>query len=156
MFKEEIAKKEDTIKVFSRYQNWITVSTQNPDRRKALEKIKILKKDVTSKLMPKWMELKHRENRHNDEKFKLVEYNYPLRQKPNKMMIYVDKDINYKRLKPIDDNPNKSVFNFGDFRHDVMTKNESQYYGSKVSQLPKKFFDWDDGKKFNPKYKKDV
>ena len=156
LFKEEIAKKEDTIKVFSRYQNWITVTTKDPDRRKALEKIKTLKKDVTSKLMPKWMELKYGQNKIKDDKFKLVEYNYPLRQKPEKMMIYVDKDINYKRLKPIDYNPYKSVFNFGDFRHDVMTKNESQYYGAKVSQLPKKFFDWDDGKKFNPKYKNDI
>lgn len=112
LFKEEIAKKEDTIKVFSRYQNWITVTTKDPDRRKALEKIKTLKKDVTSKLMPKWMELKYGQNKIKDDKFKLVEYNYPLRQKPEKMMIYVDKDINYKRLKPIDYNPNKSVFNF--------------------------------------------
>lgn len=106
--------------------------------------------------MPKWMELEHRENENKDDKFKLVEYNYPLRQKATKMMQYVDKDINPKRLRPIAYNPNKSVFNFGDFRHDLMSKKDTEYYGSKVSQLPKKFFDWDNGKKFNPKYKKDI
>ena len=35
-----INKKEDTIKVFSRYQNWITVTPKNRDRRHALEKKK--------------------------------------------------------------------------------------------------------------------
>ena len=156
LFKEELIKKEDTIKVFSRYQNWITVTPKKQDRRKALEKIKILKKDVTSKLMPKWMEIKNKDIKIDKDKFKLMEYNNPLRQKANKMMVYVDKDINPKKLKPLKLNKNKSVFNFGDFRHDVMTKKEAQLYGSQVSQSPKKFFDWDDGKKFNPKYKKDI
>ena len=156
LFKDEISNKEDTIKVFSRYQNWITVDSRNLDRRKALEKIKILKKDVTSKLMPKWMEIKDREKKNNDDKFKLVEYNKPLRQKASKLMAYVDKDINPNRLKPILYNPNKSVFNFMDFRHDLMSEKDTKYYGAKVSQFPKKFFDWDDGKKFNPKYKKDI
>ena len=63
LFKDEISNKEDTIKVFSRYQNWITVDSRDLDRRKALERIKILKKDVTSKLMPKWMEIKGREKK---------------------------------------------------------------------------------------------
>lgn len=156
LFKEEIINKEDTIKVFSRYQNWITVTPKKQDRRKALERVKILKKDVTSKLMPKWMEIKNKENKIEQDKYKLVEYNYPLRQKATKMMIYVDKDINPKRLKPIKYYPNKSIFNIGDFRHNVSTKEETQLYGSQVSQLPKKFFDWDDGTKFNPKYKKDI
>ena len=106
--------------------------------------------------MPKWMEIKNKDIKIDKDKFKLMEYNNPLRQKANKMMVYVDKDINPKILKPIKLNKNKSVFNFGDFRHDVMTKKEAQLYGSQVSQSPKKFFDWDDGKKFNPKYKKDI
>ena len=119
--------------------------------------MKILKKDVTSKLMPKWMEIKNRDIKNKNDKFKLIEYNYPLRQKTTKTMIYVDKDINPKILEDhIKNNPNKSVFNIGDFRHDVLTQKEAQLYGSQVSQLPKKFFDWDDGKKFNPKYKKDI
>ena len=156
LFKEELIKKEDTIKVFSRYQNWITVTPKKQDRRKALEKIKILKKDVTSKLMPKWMEIKNKDIKIDKDKFKLMEYNNPLRQKANKMMVYVDKDINPKKLKPIDYNPNRSVFNLNDFRHNLLFKNETNFYSSKVSQLPRTFFNWDDGKKFNPKYKKDI
>ena len=106
--------------------------------------------------MPKWMEIKGRNNKNEDNKFKLVEYNYPLRQKATKMMTYIDKDINPSRLKPIKYNPNKSVFSFGDFRHDVTSQKEAKLYGLQVSQLPKKFFNWDDGKKFKSKYKKDV
>ena len=106
--------------------------------------------------MPEWMEIKNREKKIEEDKFKLVEYNNPLRQKASKMMTYVDKDINPTRLKPILYNPNKSVFNFDDFRHNVMSEKETKYYGSQVSQFPKKFFDLDDGKKFNPKYKKDI
>ena len=157
MFKDELVKKEDTIKVFSRYQNWITVDSKDQDRRKALERVRILKKDVTSRLMPEWMENKNiQKNKISEDKFKLIEYNYPLRQKATKLMTYVDKDVNPKRLKPIKYNANKSVFNFGDFRHDVMTQKQAKEYGSQVSQFPRKFFDWDDGKKFNPKYKKDI
>ena len=102
------------------------------------------------------MDIQNKEKESKVDNFKLVEYNYPLRQKPKKIMIYVDKDINPKRLKPINFNPNKSIFNFGDFRHDVRTQDEANYYGSQVSQMPKKFFDWDDEKKFNPKFKKDI
>ena len=113
--------------------------------------------DVTSKLMPKWMEIKYKGDKNkNEDNLKSVEYNNPLKQKPKRMMSFVDKDINPKRLKPIEYNPCRSVFTLQDFRHNVTTKNETNYFNSKVSQLPKKFFDWDDGKKFNPKYKKDI
>lgn len=158
MFKEELAKKEDTITVFSKNQNWLTVTPKNQDRRKALEKMKILNMDVTSKLMPKWMDIQYKKDKNhiNADKFKSVEYNYPLKQKPKRIMAFVDKDLNQKKLVPINYNPSRSVFNLQDFRHNLITKNETTYYGSKVSQLPRKFFDWDDGKKFNPKYKKDI
>ena len=114
--------------------------------------------EVTSRLMPKWMELKYKKDNNiiGEDQFKSVEYNNPLKQKPKTIMAFVDKDLNKNRLKQLDYNPNRSVFNFHDFRHNVFTKNDAIYYGSKVSQEPRKFFDWDDGKKFNPKYKKDV
>ena len=153
-----MAKKEDTISVFSKNQNWLTVIPKKQDRRKALEKIRILIMEVTSQLMPNWMEIKYKKDKNNlnDDKFKSIEYNSPLRQKPQKMVILVDKDINSKKFGPNEYNPNRSVFSLNDFRHNLITKKETNYYGSKVSQLPKNFFDWDDGKRFNPKYKKDV
>ena len=158
LFKEELEKKEDLITVFSKNQNWLTVTPRKQDRRKALEKNKILNMEVTSKLMPKWMDLKYKKDKNivDGDKFISVEYNNPLKQKPKKIMAFVDKELNKNKLKPIDFNPNRSVFNFYDFRHNVITKDEANYYGSKVSQEPRKFFDWDDGKKFNPKYKKDI
>ena len=155
LFKEELVKKEDTITVFSKNYNWLTVTPRKQDRRKALEKIKIIDMEVTSKLMPKWMEIKHKGEKSADI-FKSVEYRNPLKQNQKSFMAFVDKDLNDRKLNQIKYNPNKSVFNFGDFRHDVMTHDESIKYGSLVSQLPRKFFDWDDGKKFNPKYKKDI
>ena len=114
--------------------------------------------DVTSQLMPKWMEIKYKKDKNNfiNEQLKSIEYNNPLKQKPKKIMAFIDKDINSKNLKPIDYNPYRSVFNLNDFRHNLITKKQANYYASKVSQKPRKFFDWDDGKKFNPKFKNDI
>ena len=64
----------------------------------------------------------------------------------------VDKDINEKS----NTNPEKSIFSFMDFRNNIFTKKEAEYYGSVIQQVSKKFFDWDDGKIYNPKYKNDV
>jgi hypothetical protein len=35
-----------------------------------------------------------------------------------------------------------------DYRHDIRLKEEADIYSSRVSQQPKKFFDWDDGKPY--------
>ena len=110
---------------------------------------------VTNKLMPRWMEIKTGKSKPVD-LFKSVEYNNPVKQKGKRQMAIVDKELNLNRLKPIDYNPSRSVFSYQDFRNDVFTKDEAKYYGRKVSQKPKKFFWWNDGKKFNPKYKKDI
>ena len=72
-------------------------------------------------------------------------------------MVLVDKDLNPSKIKnEIQYNPKRSIFSYGDFRNNVLTKEQMEFYNSKVSQTPKKFFDWDDGKKFNPKYKNDI
>jgi hypothetical protein len=41
-----------------------------------------------------------------------------------------------------------------DYRHDIRLKEEADLYSSKVSQKPKRFFDWDDGKPYNPYFRK--
>ena len=110
--------------------------------------------EETSKMMPKWMEIKHKYNK-KEENFKSIEY-YPIKQKCKKQMAFVDKDINPSKNKILDYDKNKSVFSYGDFRNNVTTKKEHEYYDKKVNQKPKKFFDWNDGKKFNPKFKKDI
>ena len=53
-------------------------------------------------------------------------------------------------------NPNKSIYSIGDCRHNMMLKEDSDLHSSKVSQYPKQMFSWDDGKKYVPKFKKDI
>ena len=110
---------------------------------------------VTNRLMPRWMEIKTEKSKPAD-LFKSIEYNNPIKQRGKKQMAIVDKDLNLNQLKPIKFNPARSVFSYQDFRNDVVTKEDDKYYGGKVSQKPKKFFEWDDGKRFNPKFKKDI
>ena len=153
-YKEYLAKNEDTINILSKHQNWITTSPRTYDRKHPLEKKKALNMEETSKIMPKWMEIKHKINQ-KEEDFKSIEY-YPIKQKCKKLMAFVDKDINPPKNKILSYDKNKSIFSYGDFRNNVVTKKDQEFYDKKVSQTPKKFFDWNDGKKFNPKYKKDV
>lgn len=65
----------------------------------------------------------------------------------------VDKNTNHPKetLK----NPNKSIYSIGDFRHNLVMKEDTDYYSSLVSHQPKQMLAWDDGKKFNPRLKKD-
>ena len=85
----------------------------------------------------------------------MAEY-FPIKQKAKKLIVFVDKELNPSKIKTVNYNPVRSVFNYGDFRNNVLTKKEKDIYDAKVSQKPRKFFDWDDGKRYNPKYKKDV
>ena len=151
-FKDYIARNEDTISVFSKHQSWITTSPLTNDRRHPFEKQKASNIE-TSKIMPKWMEIKFKGMK-KEENLKSVEY-YPIRQKCKKQMVFVDKELNPKKIRPINYDKNKSIFSYGDFRNNVVTKPEHIYYDSKVSKSPKKFFDWDDKTKFNPKFKRD-
>ena len=124
------------------------------DRNHPLEKMKAENMEVTSKIMPKWMEIKHK-NCKKSENFKSAEY-FPIKQKAKKLIVFVDKELNPSKIKRVDYFPNRSIFTYGDFRNNVLTKTEKDLFDSKVSQKPRKFFDWDDGKRFNPKYKKDI
>ena len=148
-------KKENNLSILSKHTGWMTVSSKTKNRRFSLEKERVTNLGQNSKLSPTWMESNAKNNK-APELFRAAQYNDAVKQKSKKMMILVDKALNSNKLKPIDINPNRSVFNLDDFNHNVITKIESDYYTSRVSQLPRKFFDWDDGKKFNPKYKKDV
>ena len=153
-YKENLARNEETIRIISKHQSWITTTPMSNDRRHPLEKLKVSKREETSKLMPKWMEIKYKSCK-REVVLKSVEYS-PIKQKCKKLMVFVDKDINPPKIKKLNYDKNRSIFSYGDFRHNVVTKKEHEYYDSKVSQEPKKFFDWDDKKRFNPKYKKDI
>ena len=52
--------------------------------------------------------------------------------------------------------PERSIFNFQDFRHNSIFEEDRKYNDNLVSQEPRKFLEWDDGKVFDPKNKKDI
>ena len=148
-------KNEDVLNIFSRQQKWITVSTKTKSRKYPLEKVNSTLEKNHNFLVPKWMIIKH-DNIPKDD-LKSVEFN-PFCSKNKKTYVLVDKNLNMNKKQIMKNNgvdESRSIFSFQDFRHNVVTKKEREFYDSKVSQEPKKFFCWDDGTKFNPKLKKD-
>lgn len=74
-YDEIIAKNEETLCLFSRYNKWITVTPKSKNRRKPLEKMKIGKMDETSKTMPNWMQIRAKKDMELYEKMRSAEYN---------------------------------------------------------------------------------
>ena len=150
-YKEYLSKNEGKINTLSYHRNGIkAISLAYNQKLLEKQKSSFLR---TSKLTPQWMSLTF----HNktEDNFKSIEY-YPIKQKCKKQMALVDINLNPKKHKILKINNNRSIFSYGDFRNNVITKNQHTYFDSKVSQKPKKFFDWDDNTKFEPKYKKDI
>ena len=81
------------------------------DRKHPLEKMKAENMEVTSKIMPKWMEINHK-NAKKVEIFKVGEY-FPIKQKAKKLIVFVDKDLNPSKIKSVDFYPRRSIFSFG-------------------------------------------
>jgi hypothetical protein len=75
MYDEIIAKNEETLSIFSRYNKWITVTPKSKNRRKPLEKMKIEKMDETSKIMPNWMQIRVKKDMDLYGKMRSAEYN---------------------------------------------------------------------------------
>ena len=149
-------KNEDALNILSKHQKWITVSTRSKSRKLPLEKVSSTIDKNHNILIPKWMIIKH-DNVPKDI-FKSVQFT-PFSSKNKKMRALVDKNLNLTKSQIMKNNgvdESRSIFSFQDFRNNVITKKEREFYDSKVSQVPKQFFCWDDGKKFNPKLKKDV
>ncbi len=138
-YRDYIGKNEDTINILSKHQNWITTSPLTNDRRHPFEKQKT-SNIGTSKIMPKWMELKFK-NMKREENLKSTEY-YPIRQKCKKQMVFVDKELNPKKIKVIDYDKNKSIFSYGDFRNNVVTystgNDEEIFWMKRALQVGKK------------------
>lgn len=102
------------------------------------------------------MNLKYYKNHTKDEDiFKKVQY-FPSKMRNKKMMLLIDKNLVPKITNKSVLLKQKSIFNLGDFRHNVRSEEERKYNDNLVSQKLKKFFDWDDGKAFDPKNKKDI
>ena len=124
-------KNEETMTIFSRFQKWITVTPKHKNRKRPLEKEKITSMEKTSKIMPNWMQPNY------SSKSNKIGHG-----KKNKVLFMEDSL--------------KSVYSIMDYRHNVNRKEESEAFMSKVPQLPKKFFDHDDGTRFVVSKNKDV
>ena len=95
--------------------------------------------EETSIIIPKWMEKKYKKTK-QEENLKSIEY-CPIKQKCKKLMVFVDKDLNPPKNKILNYDKKRSIFSYGDFRNNVYSKKQHEYYDSKVNQMPKKFFD---------------
>jgi hypothetical protein len=74
-YDEILCKNEETLSIFSRYNQWITVTPKTKNRRNPLEKMKIEKMDETSKIMPNWMQIKVKKDMNLYGMFKSAEFN---------------------------------------------------------------------------------
>jgi len=154
-FKEYLAKNEDSIRVISKHNGWISISPKTNNRLLPLEKF-TMDKENHKKILPKWMNLKYYKNySKEDDIFKKVQYN-PMKMRNRKMMLLVDKNLNPKFINKSVFLPERSIFNFQDFRHNSIFEEDRKYNDNLVSQEPRKFLEWDDGKVFNPKTKRDI
>lgn len=89
---ELLIKNEDTISIFSKHQQWITLTPRSKNRRKPLEKVKVIKMDETSKIMPKWMQNKHVTQPCPDT-FRSAEYNSLKNVRDNYFILFIGKEI---------------------------------------------------------------
>ena len=80
--------------------------------------------------------------------------NFLINKNKNKMMILFDKNLDPKLNKSISNH--RSIFNYQDFRNNVILEEDRKFFDNMVSKEPRKFFDWDDKKVFNAKSKKDI
>ena len=63
--------------------------------------------------------------------------------------------VDKSNLKSNDWKCNRSIFSIGDYRHNVRSVNEVSKYQEGLNKEPKRFFDWDDGKQYDPKKTRD-
>ena len=143
--------KEETIMVLSKNKSWITVTPRSKNRRKCLENIKAKPHEV-SRTMPQWMVLNSKYKQSNCNRkdiFKGVDH-ISIRNGIASREL-VDKS----NLKSNDWKCNRSIFSIGDYRHNVRSVNEVSKYQEGLNKEPKRFFDWDDGKQYDPKKTRD-
>lgn len=136
--------KNDSMTVLSKNKKWITINTNTFDRLHPYENMKV-KKGESCKILPEWMKSKYSSPLTKD---MMMGANYKNTFTGHTSRILVDKSNKTP-------NNNKSIFSFMDYRHNVLFENEYKQYQRNISNEPKKFFDWDDNKIYDPKKKRD-
>ena len=111
------------VSIVSKNQGWITVSPKNMNRKFPIEKQASLAGDSTktSILTPSWMKIDYSQAPQKDPLRATVQLN-GLRAENNRTIL-TDKD-----------QPQKSVFQIGAFRHNVTFKHQTEEYKPKVME----------------------
>ncbi len=69
-----VTQKEESIRVFSRFNNWITVSPKSKNRKHAFEKNISSNMQNRDKVIPKWMQQPIDKSKIPEHKFRPIEY----------------------------------------------------------------------------------
>ena len=126
---------DGTITVVSRISGWITVSPKSQNRQKRLGRYGPFDKlrkgnnfQNVSDLAPAWMQTDAQRNENTDYQNVIPPANI---RKESKRVFLVEKE-----------QPKKSVFSLGDFRHNVSTAEEAKIYSSNLVDYPSRLFEW--------------
>jgi hypothetical protein len=130
----ESTSKDQTLTVFSRLSGWIYVSAQSRNRKHRLGRTGPFKEGEkanfqnVSSLAPNWMQIESNS----------VPPNHMKNMKPPPFLRQEQ-----KRMILVEENqPEKSLFSLGDFRHDVRTLDEVNTFNRAALPRPKNFFEW--------------
>lgn len=132
---------DGTVTVLSRISGWMTVSPKSRNRQKRLGRYGPFdksKKGVNfqnvSDLAPAWMQCEHQRSSPKDFNNTL---SHPCQRNELKRVILTEKN-----------QPVKSVFSLGDFRHNVMTSEEAKKNLTGLAEIPNRLIQWpEDSKK---------
>jgi hypothetical protein len=126
---------DGTVTVLSRITGWITVSPRSRNRQKRLGRYGPFDKEKkganfqnVSDLAPAWMQ---GEGKRQQEKEYVDLIAHPCVRGEKKRMISVEKK-----------QPVRSVFSFGDFRHNVLTKEEAEKNAKGLVEEVRRPFEW--------------
>ena len=126
---------DGTVTILSRISGWITVSPNSRNRQKRLGRYGPFDKSKkgnnyqnVSDLAPAWMQTEAQ--RHEDTPFKNTIAPANVRKEQKRVFLFE------KEQTP------KSVFSYGDFRHNVSTAEEAKQYSSGLLQSPSRLIEW--------------
>ena len=126
---------DGTMTVLSRISGWIIVSPESRNRQKRLGRYGPFDKSRkgynfqnVSDLAPAWMQNEFNRNENTAFKNQIAPINV---RKEQKRVFLIEKEPTPK-----------SVFSYGDYRHDVLTADEAKNYSSGLLEAPHRFIEW--------------
>ena len=130
---ENKQKEESEIEILSKIWGWIYVSPKSKNRKHRLgvqrsQDDKELNLQNVSNLAPKWMQRRSQITPMNQ--FTSILPPPTLRKEPKRMFLFDNLQ------------PEKSIYSVGDFKHNVITKEEAIKNNEGLSYKPKIFFEW--------------